>query len=367
MATTVIAWGDPKAKKAWSTALAHDVDKNTWFTRRFVGKGNNNIIEQKTELEGEAGDTVQFDLCVEFKSEPVEGDNRAEGTEETLRFYTDEVKIDQTRKPASAGGRMSRKRTVHNLRTTARGNLNLYWSAFFDEMYFMYLSGARGMNENFKTGLNYTGRAQNPFQAPDTSHILYGGSATSKATLTASDKMTRSVIEKANTKAEMMHATDPDSASMVPVMIEGSKRYVVVMSPFQAYDMRTDAGAGNWLDIQKAAAAAEGSKNRIFAGGLGMIDDTVLHKHENAIRFNDYGAGGNVQAARALMLARQAGVVAYGTPNGRRGIWIEDKRDYENEPVVVGGFILGCKKTRFNNKDFGVIAIDTAAADPNAA
>jgi hypothetical protein len=27
---------------------------------------------------------------------------------------------------------------------------------------------------------------------------------------------------------------------------------------------------------------------------------------------------------------------------------------------------MGIKKTRFNGKDFGVMAIDTAAADPNA-
>ena len=30
------------------------------------------------------------------------------------------------------------------------------------------------------------------------------------------------------------------------------------------------------------------------------------------------------------------------------------------------GFIGGIKKTRFNSKDFGVLSIDTAAADPNA-
>jgi N4-gp56 family major capsid protein len=75
------------------------------------------------------------------------------------------------------------------------------------------------------------------------------------------------------------------------------------MHTYQADAMRQDAGTGGWLDIQKAAAAAEGNKNPIFQGTLGMYNDVVLHKHRNVIRFNDYGAGGNVNAARALFWA----------------------------------------------------------------
>lgn len=153
---------------------------------------------------------------------------------------------------------------------------------------------------------------------------------------------------------------------MVPVTVEGEARYVMVMSVYQKHSLRTSSGSGDWLDIQKAAAGAEGSKSKIFRGGIGMIDNTVLHEHETAIRFNDYGAGSNIPAARALLLARQAGVLAYGMPNGSRGIWVEKKRDYDNEPTVSGGFICGFKKTRYNGKDFGVLAVDTAAADPNA-
>ena len=41
-------------------------------------------------------------------------------------------------------------------------------------------------------------------------------------------------------------------------------------------------------------------------------------------------------------------------------------QDHGNEPVVSSGFIGGVKKSRFNEKDFGVIAIDTHAKDPNA-
>jgi hypothetical protein len=58
-------------------------------------------------------------------------------------------------------------------------------------------------------------------------------------------------------------------------------------------------------------------------------------------------------------------VVAFGSSSGMRFDWKEDTKDYENEPVVSAGLILGVKKTRFNNKDFGVLSVDTAAKDPN--
>lgn len=365
MAQTVIAWGDPKAKKAWSTGLAVDQVKKSYFEKKFVGTNENSIIQRKTELESDSGDRVSFDLSVQLRGEATEGDNRLEGKEENQKFYTDEVVIDQTRKAVSAGGAMTRKRTVINLRGNARRLLSDYWARFNDEMMFIYLSGARGINKDFLFPLNWAGRAGNAIQAPDAGHLLYGGAATSKATLTANDKMTRAVIERAQVKATMLQAQDPEAANMVPVSIDGEEHYCIVMNPFQAHDLRTAAGS-EWLDVQKAAAAAEGKNNPIFKGGLGMIKNVVLHEHRNSIRFSDYGAGSNVDAGRALFLGRQAGVVAYGTSGGMRFDWKEEMKDYGNEPTVASGAIFGFKKTRFNDRDFGVLSIDTAAKDPNA-
>ena len=365
MSATVVAFGDPKAVKRWSANLAVDTRKKSYFENRFIGTDDNNVIQRKTELESDAGDTISFDLCVQMRNKPTYGDARLEGKEEALRFYTDQVIIDQVRHAVSAGGKMSRKRTAYDMRMIAKSRLGDYFARLVDELFFMYLSGARGINEDFIEDTTYTGFAGNAFTAPDTQHQLYGGAATSKASLTASDTMTVTVIEKAINKAEMMQARDPRVANMVPVSNGSDDQYVLLMSPFQEYSLRTNTSTGQWLDIQKAAAAAEGRKNPIFMGSLGMINNTVLHKHRNAIRFSDYGAGANVLAARALFLGRQAAVVAYGTAGGLRYSWEENTKDYGNEPTVASGFIGGLKKTTFNSRDFGVIAIDTAAADPN--
>jgi N4-gp56 family major capsid protein len=365
MGSTVIAWGDPKAQKAWSTGLAVDQIKKAYFEKKFVGTDENSIIQRKTELESDAGDRVSFDLSVQLRGEATEGDARLEGKEESQKYYTDEVAIDQVRHAVSAGGAMTRKRTNLNLRGNARRLLSDYWSRFYDEMMFIYLSGARGINKDFLFALDWQGRASNAIQPPDAGHLLYGGVATSKLSLTAADKMSTLLVEKAQVKSTMLQAQDPEAANMVPVSIDGEEHYVLVMNPFQAHDLRTAAG-GQWLDIQKAAAAAEGRNNPIFKGGLGMIKNVVLHEHRNAIRFDDYGAGSNVQAGRALFLGRQAGVVAFGTAGGMRWSWKEEMKDYDNEPTVAAGAIFGMKKARFNSRDFGVLSLDTACVDPNA-
>jgi len=366
MVATNIPWGHPSAVNRFAASLAVEHLKMAYFGTRFVGKGENNVVEEKKELESEAGDRVSFDLSVTLKKKPTTGDQRLEGNGEDLKFFSDEIIIDQCRHEVSAGGRMTQKRTVHNLRTVARNRMSEYWTQWTDELMFMYLSGARGMNEDFIEDTDYAGHAGNPLRAPDAQHLIFGGSATSKATLTAADTMTRNLIEKTLTKARMLRARDKNAANMVPVRTGNAQRFVFLMSAYQEHDLRTESGASGWLEIQKSAAGAEGKDNPIFKGGLGMLGNCVLHSHESAIRFNDYGAGADVEASRALLMGRQAGVCAYGyKQRGSKGrfMWREETADRGNEPIVVAGQIIGMSKSRFNNRDFGVMAVDTAFTD----
>jgi len=91
----------------------------------------------------------------------------------------------------------------------------------------------------------------------------------------------------------------------------------------------------------------------------------VLHEAKPVIRFTDYGAGANVDAARALFMGTQAGIVAFGSAGtGMRFDWHEESRDNGNQLVVSTNAIFGVKKCRFNGTDFGCIAVDSAAANP---
>lgn len=364
MARTIIGLGDPKAIKKFSGMLAVDVARDMYWDRKFIGKGRTASapIMQLTELENDAGELITYDLSMQLTQQPIEGDDTQEGTEEELKFFTDSVYIDQARGGVSGGGRMTRKRTLHNLRMVGKDRMSEWWARMFDELIFIYLSGARGINSEFIFPVGYTGRANNAITAPDAAHLhVAGGHA--KGTLVATDIMTLAEIDKALVRAKMMGGGSQGVPRIKPITINGEKHFVIVMSPKQAQDMRTDAGTGGWLDVQKAAATAEGRNSPIFKGGLGMYNNVVLHEHEAVIRFTDYGAGANIPATRALFLGNQAGALAYGSPGtGLRYDWYEEPRDNGNEVIISSSCIFGFKKTTYNGLDFGVMAMDTAAA-----
>lgn len=365
---TIVGINDPKAVKRWATALASDTEKMSYFTK-FIGVGENNIIERKVDLESDAGDTITFDLSMRLRGGMVEGDDNVEGTEENLTFYSDQVKIDQARKGADAGGRMTRKRTLHDLRKIAKDRTAEYTAEWLDELFMVYLSGTvDGTNGDRKITKAF---ANNPIEAPDQYHMVYGGSAVSKATLASTDKMSRNLIERLSVLPRMMNAENPDVVKLNPVNIDGATKFVLLMSPYQAHALRTEAvnqSDLSWPDIQKALATFEGRASPLCKGGLGEINDVILHQHENVRSFSDYGSGSNVKAARALFMGRQAGVVAYGQAgNGTRFQWVEESKDAGNRVAIYAGTIVGAKKTRFNSLDFGIVAVDTAAANPNPA
>lgn len=366
---------DPQAVKKWASLMAVAINKSSYWAKKFVGEGKDARlpVQRIDDLESGAGDEVTVDLLMPMNQEPTIGDETLEGKEAPLKYFTDRMRIDQVRGGADLGSRMTKKRTLRNLRQDAKRAATDWWKRLQDELYFIYMSGSRG------TGGGFIWSASNPFfsvnalTAPDSMHMMYGGSATSKASLTSSDTMKLRLIDRAVAKAETMGGDGSDELSMIPVSIEGGDHYISLMHTYQADSLRQEAGTGGWLDIQKAAAAAEGAKNPIFTGAMGMYNDVVLHKHRNVIRFSDYGAGANLPAARALFLGAQACFVAYGdNETGTRYRWTEIQKDHENSVAIGTHAIMGVKKATYTSKDantvrdFGVIAMDTYCVDPNA-
>ncbi|MES2415096.1 MAG: N4-gp56 family major capsid protein [Pseudomonadota bacterium] len=374
---TLIGVNDRQAVKKWATMLSVAVNKASYFARKMTGEGKDSRlpIQRIDDLEQGAGDEVTVDLLMPMNMEPVVGEETLDGKEQPLKYYTDRLRIDQVRGGADLGSRMTKKRTLRNLRTDAKRVSTDWWKRLMDELYFIYLSGTRG------TGTGYVWSAGNPFfsvntlTAPDTMHQMYGGTATSKASVTTADGMSLRLVDKAVAKAETMGGDGSDELSMLPINIENGEHYVMLMHTYQFDAMKSNTNTGQWLDIQKAAAAAEGRKNPIFDGSEGMYADVILHKHRNVVGFSDYGAGVNLPARRALFLGSQAAFVAYGDGSGdgeTRFKWTEESKDHENSVAIGTHAIMGVKKATYKSKDdsvvrdFGVIACDTYAVDPNA-
>lgn len=369
MAMTEFALNNALAVQRWSTSLAVEAAKLQYFAK-FMGEGKDNLITVKNELNKGAGEKITVGLRMKLTNAGKEGDALIEGdatAEEALTFFSDSIFIDQLRKSTKSKGKMSEQRVPYNMRREGRDALAVWWAEEMDEEIMMYLAGARGVDSTFHNALGWTGRANNTLTAPDSAHLMYAGDATSKADLDSSDKVTLGLVEKLVAKAE---TTDP---MIQPFLVNGEKKFVLLMHTFQAYQLRTSTTTNDWLDITKATAGAMGEKARMYQNSLGEYADVILHKHRNVIRFSDYGApagsaaAGAVPAARALFLGAQAGMMAYGQDSGpSRYSWNEETDDRGNALAITAGTIFGIKRSIFNSKSFGVIAVDSYAVDPTA-
>jgi hypothetical protein len=63
----------------------------------------------------------------------------------------------------------------------------------------------------------------NALTAPDSQHQMFGGTSTSKASVTTADGMTLRLIDRAVAKAETMGADGSDELSMVKTNVDGRK------------------------------------------------------------------------------------------------------------------------------------------------
>ena len=359
------------AAKLFSVFLATDTAKKSYFLRNMMGVGMEpkKPIQIITELSRKSGDRLSYDISMQLRGRGTEGSQILSDNEEPLDFYTDQVWIDQMRKAVSAGDRMSQQRTLHNLRMVARARLGDWWGRLWDELFFMYLSGKLGVgfqNTGWILGTDYDGFATNPIQTPDQYHLLYAR-GTAKTSITAADTMSRNLIEKIHAYAKTLGGGGEQIPQLMPCMVGNKMCFVLLMHEYTSLNLKTETGTQGWVEIQKAAAGAQGTKNNLFHDALGMIGGVILHEHKNVPIYNDYGAATNVLATRSLFMGSQAGVLTFGAPDQQSGLrffWREERKDYGDKVGIAGGAIFGIKKTRFNNLDFGVIAVDSAVTQP---
>jgi N4-gp56 family major capsid protein len=365
---TVVAVGDPRAIRKYSGLLSADVPRESFWGQSMMSRGPvpKAPIQRLDDLEDSEGDRISYDLRLSFRGQGTEGDDVAEDDAEDLKFATDIVYIDQLRKVGDSGGRMTKKRTMHNLRSLVKEGLTEWFARAFDELLFIYLSGARGSNDDFIWRLNYPGFAGNPITAPDSVHQLYGGDATSFATVSSDDEFDKLLLDKMRTKATLIGGGSVHRPGMQPIKVKGGKKFALVLSPHQTHALRNDTGTTGWFEITKALTQAVGRDSPMYMNAMGEYRDMIINEHKAVIRFSNAGAGADVPAARALMLGRQAGVLAFG--NAGEGLpfeWVEEYKDGKNKVLIFGGSMFGVKKTTYKiptsgeTLDFGVIAADT--------
>jgi N4-gp56 family major capsid protein len=364
MARSTILPTDPNKRKAWAAAVAEDSVKEQYFSRLVGPEGSRSAIIKKTDTEKGAADEVTTALVAKLRGEPITENQKLAGREFRLSHAAHTMRINEFRHGVNVGARIEQSRVGFNLKRQGREKLTEYIKELYEEVICMAASGARGVGDEIQNfGTDYTGYP-NALRAPDTAHMFFGTDNTLvKNTLTNTQKITLGTINKLRTKAKKMLGGQPDKAvKMTPIRKGGKECYVLAVCPEVMQDIRDDSGAQGWFEAQKALTAAIGRESEIFKGGAGMFNGVLVDEMETCVKFNDYGSGLNLVAARSLFMGANAVAIAHGTKGMDDGMTVqldEDTDDRKHDHILFFEMIFGADKCQFNGMDYGQITVDS--------
>ena len=354
MAAVEFGVNDPLAVKLWTKKLRVETLKKT-YVDKFIGTSKNSLLYEQSDLKKAAGDRIRMGLRVQFSGAGVLGDGTLEGNEEAMQTYYDDLIVNQLRHAARSKGKMSEQRVPFSVRQENMDGLSDWTADRFDTAFANQICGNTAVTDVRYTGLQAT-------IAPDASHQIFGGNATTDETCGAGDEFDLKLIDKCVEKAKTFSGSN---MGMRPLKIGGKDYYVMFLHPYQVYDMRTNTNTSQWADIQQAAM--QGGKvedNPIFTGALGIYNGTVLHEWTRVTTGVNSTTGVAVaNTRRAVFCGAQAACIGFaGGTGGIEGFeWEEELFDYRNSLGVSAGAIYGLKKSVFNSRDFATIVASTYA------
>lgn len=317
----------------------------------LIGTDPSKPIQLFRDLEKVAGDTIQYDLVADLRGDGVYGDDILKGKEKALSFVTDQFHIDQVRQGVDAGGRMTQKRTKHDLRVVARNALTRWFARYYDEALVSYLAGTRGeATAQWVLPTSWSGFANNSFLSADSAHrITYNSSGALSHTMTDADTMTLGWFNKIENYISTM------DYPLNPVYVDNEPCYIVILGPKAVQQLKEDTSAAGWLEIQKAAGV-RGANNPLFKDAIGKYGRFIIHGYSKI----PYTTSGAHTYEYNLILGAQAAVMGFGNAGGQFGFsWHEELEDRGNRLIVDAGTILGIKKCEFDSEAFGCITLWT--------
>jgi len=355
-------------KTVWSKDL-WKAARNNSFMNRFMGTGNNAMIQRITELtKSEKGARAVITLVADLEGDGIAGDRTLEGNEEAGKSYDMVVQLDQLRHATRHEGRMADQRSIINFRETSRDNLSYWLADRCDQLAFLTMSGvaySKHTNGRDRVGSDFVNLDfSGDVSAPTTDRVLTWNntakdfSHASNASLVSTDTPSWRMLVEAKAYAK-------DNFIRPIRGGDGMEVYNVFMTPQGIAKLKADPDfMAAWKD-----ALPRSSSNPLFKGasviyvdGLAIYEYRHVYNTKGALAGSKWGAGSNVDGQRVLMCGAQAMAFAdIGSPE-----WIEKMFDYDNQQAISTGKIIGMKKPVFHSQisgteqDFGVIAIDTA-------
>lgn len=356
--------------QVWAQQVFTDAIDQLYFMQNgMMGEAENNIVQMQTDLEKSKGDRVNFRLRVKLAGRGVRGDADLEGNEERGVDYAESVLIDQIRHAERLEGTLDEQKNGYEMRSEAKKMLSIWLTEFIERQFFLKAAGVTNptitdVNGNIVSA-DYDWSNTADF-IPDADEAAGSGNrylcanAAGTDSLAATDLFTPDLIDRLVAKARTA------SPKIQPLIIDGKPYYILFLHDWQYYDLRRNP---EWAQAMREAER-RGPDNPIFSGAEGIWNGVIVHRHE-MVPFLDVSVAGNsfrgvstgtdcaVDAFRALFFGRQA--LGFAKAKNLKKEWVEKNFDYDNQYGVATSLLGGIQKLAFNSKEFGVIAVDTAA------
>ena len=368
--------------------------------RRSMQSTHDMPIVQITDLSKAMGEAVSIDLFGLMTGEPIMGDTKAAGTGQPLHMSSMDILINQSRKVADPGGRMSRRRTVHDLRSISRANLADFFARLEDQRCLVHFCGARGTSSGvdwcipLEASPNFSAIMVNEVKPPTRNRRFLAGGATSVTDLSATDVL--SLIEIDKWRASLNEMELPPSPVKIPgdAMSMDNPLYLWFVTSRQWHYLEITSSARNndWRSfLASAQKRAAFSKHPLFMGAMdgmvGIWNGVVIIQTNRAIRWNagdtvrEVQANGSVSNSacavatdRSFILGGQALGECLGDAGGGDPYpmdWEEEETDGKNALEIFGISVGGKAKVQFTGTDgtvtdFGVMVFDSYAPAPDS-
>lgn len=345
MGTTTVQSGNPLANKQYSKALSAMAVRQPTPLLALTGPmpseddAMRKLRQQSTtempvvrvdELQSGPGDVVQLDCAHVVKLRAVMGDRNAEGQGATLKYSTQDIKIDMATLPVSAGGKMTQKRTPHDMRKNAVQQLKGGIPRFRWQRCLALLAGARGVQDGSDWILplandpDFAEMMINTLQAPtynrhwvvDGGSLVQGGAQL--ASIDTTDKLILSCLDEFAAIWEEM------GTKMAPIQIPGDPaagddpiKGVLLVDGLVWDGMLTDVSTANNVRNYQALAVERAKygdlkSHPLFAGSPMLWNGILIRKMQHAIRFNASDSVAHVTAANRLTATETNVTVAAG-------------------------------------------------------
>lgn len=349
--------------------------RNMQFLNQFTGTGADSMIQRITELTAsKKGARAVITLVKDLEGDGVAGDRTLEGNEEALVSDEMVIRIDQLRHANRHQGRMADQKSVVNFRKNSKSVLAYWLADRMDQIAFLMLSGLALTNKTngaTRVGSDLplldfaadavadTPTANRHFQWDATNGLLKNGDAGfGTANIVGADYLSWATLIELKAQAQ--------ERFVKPIrMNNGVEYYNIFVTPTTMSKLKQDP---DFL-ANIRSAGPRGMDGPLFKGAeTYYVDGMAIHSFRHVYNTrglasgSKWGATGTVDGSRVIM----AGAQALGFADIGNAEWVEKEFDYDNQPGISYGKIMGFKKPKFESlesgttEDFGVIVCDVA-------